>query len=86
MSAAFEASEYRQRVRAVTDEMQTRGIDTLVVVAEANLCYLTGYEGFSDCVPQAALLRAEDEDVMAFRVSTDGLESFSSTPRILFVR
>ena len=64
MGAAFEASEYRQRVKTVTTEMQARGIDTLVVLAEANLCYLTGYEGFSDYVPQAAVLRAGDQDVI----------------------
>ena len=57
MSAAFEASEYRERVA-----MQARGIDTLVVLAEANLCYLTGYEGYSDYVPQAAVVRAGDDD------------------------
>ena len=64
MGAAFEISEYRERARKITEEMHSRGIDTLVVLAEANLCYLTGYEGFSDYVPQAAVLRAGNSDAI----------------------
>lgn len=60
--AAFNTREYRDRVSAVSAEMEKRNIDTLVVFSEANLCYLTGYEGFSDYVPQAAILRAGDTD------------------------
>lgn len=60
--AAFETQEYRERVRKVSQAMQAKGIDTLVVLAEAHLCYLTGYEGFSDYVPQAAIVRAGDRD------------------------
>ena len=63
MAAAFEASEYRGRVRWVSEAMERAGIDTLVVFAEGNICYLTGYEGFSDYVPQVAVLRAGDRDV-----------------------
>jgi Xaa-Pro dipeptidase len=62
--AAFETAEYRARVGRVSEAMATQGIDTLLVLAEAHLCYLTGYEGFSDYVPQAAILRAGDSDPM----------------------
>lgn len=66
--AAFEASEYRARVAAVSGAMQARGIDTLVVLAEAHICYLTGYEGRSDYVPQVVVVRAGDTDpVMILR-------------------
>jgi Xaa-Pro dipeptidase len=60
--AAFETTEYRERVRRTTAAMQARGIDTFVVLGEANICYLTGYEGYSDYVPQALILRAGDQD------------------------
>jgi Xaa-Pro dipeptidase len=60
--AAFETSEYRERAGQVSRAMQARGIDTLVVLSESHMCYLTGYEGFSDYVPQAAILRAGDQD------------------------
>lgn len=59
---AFEVSEYRDRVRRVSEAMQARDIDVLLVLSEANICYLTGYQGYSDYVPQAALLRAGDQD------------------------
>jgi len=62
--AAFDTSEYRRRVKGVTAAMQAKGIDTLVVLGEAHICYLTGYEGFSDYVPQVAVLRAGDQDVV----------------------
>ena len=62
MNAAFEVVEYRERVEKLTREMYSRGIDTLVVMAEANICYLTGYEGYSDYVPQVAIVRAGDSD------------------------
>lgn len=66
--AAFETKEYRERVQKVSRAMQAKGIDTLVVLAEAHMCYLTGYEGFSDYVPQAAILRAGDQDpILMFR-------------------
>ncbi|TIP18365.1 Xaa-Pro peptidase family protein [Mesorhizobium sp.] len=60
--AAFAQGEYRERVKAVSAKMQEKGIDTLVVLKETHLCYLTGYEGYSDYVPQAAILRAGDLD------------------------
>ena len=63
MPGAFEASEYRERVRRVAATMGARGIDTLVVLSEANINYLSGYEGMSDYVPQVAILRAGDRDV-----------------------
>ena len=59
---AFETTEYRDHVRRVTATMQARGIDVLLVLSEANLCYLTGYQGYSDYVPQCAVLRAGDAD------------------------
>ncbi|RUV68590.1 M24 family metallopeptidase [Mesorhizobium sp. M5C.F.Cr.IN.023.01.1.1] len=66
--AAFAPGEYRDRVKKVSIKMQEKGIDTLVVLNEAHMCYLTGYEGFSDYVPQAAILRAGDIDpILIFR-------------------
>lgn len=66
--AAFETAEYRRRVANVAKAMQAKGIDTLVVLSEPHICYLTGYEGDSDYVPQAAILRAGDQDpILIFR-------------------
>ena len=62
MPAAFEMTEYRDRVQQVSAAMEARGIDTLVLLSEANINYLSGYEGMSDYVPQVAILRAGDTD------------------------
>lgn len=59
---AFEKSEYRSRTAKLREEMSKRGMDALLVLNESNLNYLTGYEGFSDYVPQLALVTLEDED------------------------
>jgi len=60
--AAFETAEYRAPVAAVSKAMQARGIDVLVVLGEAHMCYLAGYEGRSDYVPQVVIVRAGDTD------------------------
>ena len=60
--SAFEVSEYRDRVARISTAMEGAGIDTLVVFSEANIFYLSGYEGYSDYVPQVAILRAGDQD------------------------
>ena len=60
--AAFETTEYRDRVTRLSAEMERDGIDTLVVLTEAHMDFLTGYAGRSDYVPQCAILRAGDAD------------------------
>ena len=59
---AFETAEYRARVKRLSAQMDAQGIDTLVVLAEAHMDFLTGYAGRSDYVPQCAILRAGDTD------------------------
>ena len=60
--AAFETTEYRERVQRVAAGMEAAGIDTLVAFTEPHMCYLTGYEGRSDYVPQVTVVRAGDQD------------------------
>ncbi len=60
--AAFETSEYRARMQRVCANMQEAGIDTLVVLSQAHMTYLTGYEGDSDYVPQVTIVHAGDTD------------------------
>jgi Xaa-Pro dipeptidase len=60
--AAFEPQEYRDRVGRVAANMEAIGVDTLVVLSEPHMCYLTGYDGRSDYVPQVAIIRAGDQD------------------------
>jgi Xaa-Pro aminopeptidase len=47
--------------------MARAGLDALLVVDEANLAYLAGYEGWSDYVPQAALVTLNDDPYLILR-------------------
>lgn len=59
---AFDQQEYRARTARLRQRMAERGMDALLVMNESNLHYLTGYEGFSDYVPQLALICQNEED------------------------
>jgi Xaa-Pro dipeptidase len=59
---AFSQQEYRERTARLRKLMAARGMDALLVLNESNMNYLTGYEGFSDYVPQGALVRQDEED------------------------
>lgn len=64
---AFETSEYRGRLDGLRTLMSEAGMDALLVISEDNLCYLTGYEGWSSYVPQAALVTLEDDPYLILR-------------------
>ena len=76
---AFEQEEYRQRIDKVRQSMQSGGIDLLLCANPANMCYLTGYDGWSFYVHQMVLLSLDDDqphwigrgmDANAARVTT----------------
>ncbi|MGX5804397.1 M24 family metallopeptidase [Bradyrhizobium sp. Arg314] len=64
---AFETSEYRARLDSVRTRMCSVGMDALVVISQANQCYLLGYESFSGDEPQAVLLTADDDPYFILR-------------------
>ncbi|MFZ5944753.1 MAG: M24 family metallopeptidase [Bacillota bacterium] len=57
----FEKSEYLQRLNRVKKSMREKGLDVLVVVDPANMCYLTGYNAWSFYVHQAVIVAIDDE-------------------------
>ncbi|MER9408330.1 Xaa-Pro peptidase family protein [Mesorhizobium caraganae] len=59
---AFSQREYRERTRRLRQRMAEYGIDSMLVLNEGNINYLTGYEGYSDYVPQVALVCQDEED------------------------
>lgn len=67
-SPAFSHAEYTARQNAVRASMEKAGIDTLVVTEPANMCYLTGYDGWSFYTPQCLLVALKlDEPVLIVR-------------------
>lgn len=64
---AFETSEYRARLDKVRALMSISGMDALVVISQANQCYLLGYNSLSGDEPQAALVTLHDDPYFILR-------------------
>ena len=60
-SPSFPDAEYHARIDKTRAEMAARGIDTLIVTDPSNMGWLTGYDGWSFYVHQAAVLGPEGE-------------------------
>ncbi|MGR9258576.1 M24 family metallopeptidase [Rhizobium leguminosarum] len=58
----FPRNEYLRRLAAVKGEMERREINALMVVAPANITYLTGYTAKSGYVPQGLIVAVNDEE------------------------
>jgi Xaa-Pro aminopeptidase len=58
----FPRNEYLRRLAAVKGEMERREINALMVVAPANITYLTGYTAKSGYVPQGLIVALNDEE------------------------
>lgn len=59
---AFGQQEYRERTARLRQRMAESGMDALLILNESNMNYLTGYDGYSEYVPQLALVCQDDED------------------------
>lgn len=59
----FPRSEYDDRIARTRAAMAARGIDLIIVSDPSNMCWLTGYDGWSFYVHQAVLLSLEGEPV-----------------------
>ncbi|TIT86763.1 MAG: hypothetical protein E5W59_22370, partial [Mesorhizobium sp.] len=64
---AFETHEYRDRLNKVRVLMSNAGMDALVVISQANQCYLLGYNSLSGDEPQAALVTLHDDPYFILR-------------------
>ncbi len=58
----FDESEYRQRITNTKARMSERGVEILLCTNPANMCYLTGYDGWSFYVHQLVLVALDDEE------------------------
>ena len=56
----FEVSEYEDRVRRTQERMAELGIELLIVTDPSNMCWLTGYDGWSFYVHQCVLVPIDD--------------------------
>ena len=76
----FDKVEYARRVADTKQRMQAAGFDLIICQDPANMCWLTGFNGWSFYVPQCVLVRVEEEwpiwfgraqDAKCARVTTD---------------
>ena len=59
---AFEESEYRDRIRRARRRMADAGIDVMLCSHPANMCYLTGYDGWSFYVHQLVVVPVDEAE------------------------
>lgn len=69
--AIFEKAEYVRRVAEVKRRMKEAGFDLIVCQDPANMCWLTGYDGWSFYVPQCVLVHLEEEQPLWFGRAQD---------------
>ncbi len=75
----FEAAEYAERQRRTREAMAARGIELLIVCDPSNMCWLTGFDGWSFYVHQCVVVGGDGElfwfgrgiDAPTARLTTD---------------
>ena len=76
----FEKSEYDQRLAKTKARMEANGIEVLLATDPANMCYLTGYDGWSFYVHQLLVIAADaDEPVWIGRGMDTGAAKVTTT-------
>ena len=68
---AFDTAEYRRRRDDVRARMQAAGFDLLICQDPANMCWLTGFDGWSFYTPQAVLIHQDEADPIWFGRAQD---------------
>ena len=76
---AFEVSEYKRRIADVKNRMASAGIDMLICQDPANMCWLTGFDGWSFYTPQAVVLNGSDEWPIWFGREQDAKSAHMTT-------
>jgi len=57
----FERDEYRRRIGDVKKRMQAQDLEVLICQDPANMCWLTGFNGWSFYTPQVVIVHLEEE-------------------------
>ena len=58
---AFDSSEYKARLFKVKQLMNEKGFDMLICQDPANMCWLTGFDGWSFYTPQAVIVHLSED-------------------------
>ena len=77
---SFDAAEYDNRVARVKAAMRAAGFDLIICQDPANMCYLSGFDGWSFYTPQCLLVHIDEpspiwfgraQDAKSARITTD---------------
>jgi ectoine hydrolase len=69
--AGFGRQEFARRLAEVKRRMAEAGFDLIVCQDPANMCWLTGYDGWSFYVPQCVLVHLEEDEPVWFGRAQD---------------
>ncbi|MDW6023455.1 M24 family metallopeptidase [Mesorhizobium sp. BAC0120] len=76
---AFTEAEYASRLAGVKQRMQKAGFDVIICQDPANMCWLTGYDGWSFYVPQCVLVHLDEERPIWFGRAQDAKSAGMTT-------
>ena len=62
----FSKEEYLSRLSKVTDVMEHKNIDVIIITDPSNMNYLTGYDGWSFYVPQGIVVAVDIDEPIWF--------------------
>jgi ectoine hydrolase len=75
----FTDAEYARRLADVKARMEKAGFDLIICQDPANMCWLTGYDGWSFYVPQCVLVHIEEERPIWFGRAQDAKSARMTT-------
>jgi ectoine hydrolase len=78
-SKKFTEGEYAQRLTSVKQRMMKSGFDLIICQDPANMCWLTGYDGWSFYVPQCVLVHLEEDRPIWFGRAQDAKSARMTT-------
>ena len=76
---AFDRSEYINRLLKVKKMMNEKGFDMLICQDPANMCWLTGFDGWSFYTPQAVIVHLNEEWPIWFGREQDAKSAIITT-------
>jgi Xaa-Pro aminopeptidase len=76
---SFDSAEYDNRVAKVKTRMQTAGFDLIICQDPANMCYLSGFDGWSFYTPQCLLVHIDEASPIWFGRAQDAKSAHITT-------
>ena len=76
---SFEKIEYADRVTRTKQRMREAGFELLLCQDPANMCYLTGFDGWSFYTPQCVLVHSDEEMPIWFGRAQDAKSAHITT-------